>query len=193
MPYKIKKFGLISIPEDLEAESMSGRAREIDPLELKIVKDICLEFIDRPINIMEIGVNRNDEDSFTQVLIKYKHPDSKYFGVDLDDKSYLNAENVYTFKCSSFKYDKVVAELNRVGIDSLDLLLIDGDHRVGGTFTDWSYSVLVNKGGRILIHDVHTHDGPRKLMKLIDPELFDVEFLTNSDSGVYGLGMATRK
>ena len=191
--YNIKPFGLISIPEDLGAESMSGRAREIDPLELKIVKDVCLEFIDRPINIMEIGVHRNKEESFTEVFIKNKHPDSKYFGVDINDKSYLNAHNVYTFQNSSFEYDKVVAELNRVGIFSLDILLIDGDHHVGGAFTDWSYSALVNKGGKILIHAVHTHDGPRKLMKLIDPELFDIEFLTDKDSGVYGLGMATRK
>lgn len=193
--FNIKNFGLASIPQNLNEDMAIGRTVEISSSESNILKNICLEFINRPINIMEIGVNRksNRENSFTKVLINNKHPDSKYFGVDIDDKSYLNAKNVYTFKNSSFDFEKIGNELNKVGIFSLDLLLIDGDHSVGGTFSDWSYSILVNKGGRILIHDVHTHAGPIKLMELIDRNLFDVKFLTNHQDGVYGLGMATRK
>src|SRR3989344_149304 len=102
--YCISRFGLFSIPSNLNEDSSEGRLIEVSDEERQILKNICLKFINRPINIMEIGVYRNGNNSFTKVLIDNKHPNSKYFGVDLEDKSFLNADNIYTFKNTSFEF-----------------------------------------------------------------------------------------
>lgn len=188
-------FGLIGIPNELNGNGSVGKPEECSLLERNILKDICLKFIHKPINIMEIGVYRNGENSFTKVLIDNKHPDSKYFGVDLDDKSFLNnkEKNIYTFQNNSFEFDKVVEELKKYNINNLDILFIDGEHIMYGAINDWRYSILVNPGGCVLIHDVNTHFGPNVLMQIIDPKLFEIGFLTKEEDNVYGLGIALKR
>lgn len=198
-PRPTDAFGLTWIPEDLGNTCGEGisitPAQECSGLERDKLRDVCHAFINIPINIMEIGVNNNGENSFTQIMMKTKHPESKYFGVDIEDKSYLNDDkkNIYTLKSSSFEFNKVVKELNKKDIYNLDILFIDGEHSNLGAIMDWKYSILVNKGGVILIHDVHTHSGPNILMQIIDQDFFDVGFLTIEMEGAHGLGIAVRK
>ena len=47
--------------------------------------------------IMEIGISRNGEGSFTRALLNNKPDNIPYLGIDLDDKSYLNNPNKNIF------------------------------------------------------------------------------------------------
>jgi hypothetical protein len=63
---------------------------EIHDGERKVVEKIIERYKKFPINIMEIGVSRNGDRSFTNILLENKHPKSKYLGIDIQDKSFLN-------------------------------------------------------------------------------------------------------
>jgi hypothetical protein len=166
---------------------------EISQKERDVFKEVCQPYKQRPINIMEIGVDRNNENSFTRILLD-KHPDSKYVGVDLKDKSYLDDDkkNIFTLECSSFDGNCVMNFLWQKKISNLDILFIDGDHSINGCLIDWTYSKLINPGGCIIFHDVHTYPGPYCLMNAISSKFFDVKRLTNETDGVNGIGVAYR-
>lgn len=163
-------------------------------LELRLVKLISKYFKNTPVNIMEIGVSRFPETSFTKVLLETKHPKSKYLGVDLDDKTSLNddSKHIYTIKTSSEEQEIVRKKLESLNMTNLSILLIDGYHSVDIAFNDWKYTDLLVKGGYVLIHDVHWHPGPRMLVEAIDETKYDVHVQTKFSSRHYGLAIAEK-
>lgn len=159
--------------------------------ELRILRTICKKFKNTPINIMEIGVNRAGDNSFTKILIDTKHNESKYLGVDIEDKSRLNAplKNIMTYQIDSSKQVDVRKKLESLSMAHLNILLIDGWHSVNMAVNDWKYSDLVVSGGYVIIHDVHWHPGPRMLIEAIDKTKYDVQIPTKFRSKHYGIGI----
>lgn len=137
---------------------------------------------------MEIGVNRNGERSFTQLMLKNRPQGSFYLGIDLDDKSELNdaAANTWTLQCNSHEQARVRAFLAEHGIVQLDLLFIDGWHSVNTTINDWLYADLLSPHGVVVVHDTNYHPGDIALVEAVDRNCYDVQRLCLDlhDSGI---------
>jgi cephalosporin hydroxylase len=163
---------------------------EVSDAELEVLKTITSQFINVPINIMEIGVNRNGGRSFTHVLLN-KHQNSKYLGIDINDKSELNNSslNIYTLKTDSINQELIRKTINDLGMNNLTILFIDGWHSVNMCLNDWKYSDLVVPGGYILFHDVHMHPGPNVFMDAIDQTKYSVSVPLKDMPGNYGIGV----
>lgn len=163
---------------------------EISDLELQQAEKVVSEFRNRPINIMEIGVCRNGERSFTHVLLN-KHPESKYIGIDLDDKSFLNDPDKYilTIQTDSLNQDGIRQALKDFSMIPLSILFIDGWHSVNMTINDWRYAEFVHKGGYIIMHDAHLHPGPQLLLQAIDRSKFDVKIPLEYIPGNFGIAI----
>jgi hypothetical protein len=65
-------------------------------------------------SILEIGIGRNGENSFAHVFFKNKKEETKYIGIDIEDRSWLvdYGENIYTIQGSSSNYDENVEIAN---------------------------------------------------------------------------------
>jgi hypothetical protein len=125
--------------------------------------------------ILEIGVSRNGDRSFTSVIAANKHPSAKYLGVDTDDREWVEdvATNRWFLKCNSHEQDAVRARLVELGMNELDLILIDGWHSVNTTVNDFSYGDMLRVGGMLVIHDTNTHPGPVALFDAVDERVFE--------------------
>jgi len=157
-----------------------------------VVREVVTSFGDNLHAIIEIGVNRNGENSMSQILIHNRPRGSFYLGIDIDDKSYLNnlEENTWTIQCNSLEQDKIRQFLSEKCIDSIDILLIDGDHSVNACINDWKYSNMLRKGGVVIMHDTTAHPGPIGLFEAIDENIFNKQRLcTKAD---HGIGIARR-
>ncbi len=132
--------------------------------------------------ILEIGVHRNGDRSFTEAIHRCKAPCAFYLGVDINDKSHLDdpKNHIFTIQCNSYDQVKVRKRLNDLGIWTLDMLIIDGWHSVTMTVNDWKYADLVRRSGVVLLHDTNYHPGPRALYDAVDEEVFTKERLCRS-------------
>lgn len=148
-------------------------------------------------NILEIGVDayNNPEmgKSSTLILLEGKHPNSKYVGIDLDDKSYLVSqfENVYTIRNDSGNVEENIEKIKSFGIEDFDFIFIDGWHSINAILKDWQYTSLLRVGGTVAFHDVRFHPGPIALYDAIDEEIFTKHQLETPNL-VWGLAFATR-
>lgn len=139
--------------------------------------------------IMEIGIARpeNGANSMSFILMEKKPADCAYFGVDLDDRSYLDSaeKNIHTIRSDSFQQEKIRAWLQEKGVTSLDMLFIDGWHSVNACINDWLYTDLLSPNGVVVLHDTNAHPGPVVLLDAVDDELFTKErFCTENDNGI---------
>lgn len=169
-----------------------GFSKEVSEKNYQLVDRISTSHMTH--GILEIGVNRNGQESFTQALLKNKPDNIPYLGVDLDDKSYLNSEskNIFTLKENSFNHQKVREYIGQIGMKSISILLIDGDHSVNAVINDWKYSDLLSDNGIVIFHDTNYHPGPLVFMESINKEIFKVEkhFVGELD---YGVSIAFKK
>lgn len=167
---------------------------EITDNEINILKSIVDSFNGFPYNVMEIGIDRNGERSFTRTFLTNKHPDTKYLGIDLDDKSYLNdsSKNIFTLKTNSHSQTEIRFFLKDKNMLPLDILFIDGWHSINTCFNDWKYSNLLKVGGYVICHDVNTHPGPSILMEAINPEYFEVTLPCTNIIGTFGIGICKK-
>lgn len=135
-------------------------------------------------NIVEIGVHRNSDESLTTVIFKNRLPNSLYLGIDLDDKSYLDdpAQGTYTIKSNSHDQRLIRNRLNLIGIEQIDLLMIDGWHSVNTCVNDWQYVDLLSPHGVVVMHDTNSHPGPIALFEAIDEKLFDKQRFCTEDT-----------
>jgi hypothetical protein len=201
--YKTDIFGLLQIPSfvnpDLNNYDDMGYAyEEIRPyLEITDCNLSSLETILDKIlvkNIVEIGVARNGNRSFTHTLIKRKTKDGIYCGIDLDDKSFLNdnENKVYTIRSNSHDQDIIRNYLKEIGMNKIDVLFIDGWHSINTVINDWKYSDLLSDKGVVIFHDTNYHPGPNIFLDFIDRNIYTViEYCTNLDD--YGLAAAFKK
>lgn len=182
-------YGLTSTPNGKDFNLSSGAwigPIEISEAEHKVLKNI-ISMYTNPITIMEIGVFRNGKNSFTETILNTKLNDSIYLGIDLDDKSVLNNDikHIYTLRVNSFDQNTVRNKLKELNINTLNILLIDGDHSIEGCVNDWKYVDMLSNDGTVIIHDTSSHVGPREFVKFIDKNIFDVTIYNNgSDNGI---------
>lgn len=138
--------------------------------------------------IVEIGVHRNESRSMTNILMDNRPIGSTYLGIDLDDKGYLNNydKKVYTVKCNSHDQKTIRNKLRSIGIDKIDLLMIDGWHSVNTCVNDWSYTDLLSDHGVVILHDTNAHPGSVALYHAVDEQLFEKHRLCTStdDMGI---------
>jgi hypothetical protein len=141
--------------------------------------------------IMEIGVSRNGDRSFTRALLNNKPDNVPYLGVDLDDKTYLNNvdKNIFTIKENSFNQESVRKYIKEIGMEKISILFIDGWHSVNAVINDWLYSDMLSENGIVVFHDTNYHPGPAVFLPAIDSELFRVEYCFENQAD-YGMAIA---
>ena len=150
---------------------------EISDCNLAVVKDVVKLLGNTCQNIMEIGVHRNLDRSITNILMNNKPRSCKYLGVDIDDKSHLDnpAENIFTLRANSHNKVQVRQKLRQLGMQNLDILMIDGWHSVHTCVNDWGYVDMLSDGGAVIVHDTNAHPGPIALFSAVDDNLFTKE------------------
>ena len=176
------RFANYSDKHDWISEFTRKASEEVSDGNYKAVADL-------PIRgpIVEIGVFRNGERSFTKALLANKPDNIPYLGIDIDDKSVLDDKDrsIYTIKCDSFDQGRVRTEMWVLGIRSVWLLLIDSHHAMENVVNDWRYADCVCKGGYVVLHDTNGHP-PAAFIHAIDRNQYDVRQLFKGEDD-YGL------
>lgn len=159
----------------------------------KALEEQFLKVRDHAKAILEIGIGRNGEDSFAHVFFKNKKEDTKYVGIDIEDRSWLIdcGENIYTIQGSSSNYDENVEIFKTMGVEKFDFIFIDGDHSVTQVLKDWEYSNLLADGGIVGFHDTSHHTGPYLFVRNLNKDIWDV--VENACPQDYGIGFAAKK
>ena len=150
------------------------------------VKDNCKA-------ILEIGVCRFGPGAFTYVLLNNKKVETKYIGIDIEDKRFLNDidKNIHTIQNNSSNYEENVLSFRALGVDKFDFIFIDGDHSINQVLRDWEYTDLLSDTGIVGFHDTSIHPGPTKFIKALNRSKWNVvENLCPKD---WGIGFIWRK
>jgi len=143
--------------------------------------------------ILEIGIARNNEESFCHVFLKNKKKDCIYVGIDIEDRSFIDdkEKNIYTIKDSSSNYVSNLEKFKELGIDKFDFIFIDGWHSINQVLIDWEYTNLLSDHGIVGLHDTSCHPGPYYFIKNLDLEKWEVE--KNCCPDDWGIGFAWQK
>lgn len=143
--------------------------------------------------ILEIGVCRNSEKSSTYVFLNNKLPETKYVGIDISDKSFLNNDtnHVYTIRASSSDFDDNMKKINDLGINEFDFIFIDGWHSINQVLKDWEYTKFLSSKGIVGFHDTAEHPGPFLFVRNLKTDKWNVEVNLCPDD--WGIGFAWRK
>jgi hypothetical protein len=151
-----------------------------------------------PMSILEIGVHRNqvDEESSTSIFFQNKNDDCVYLGVDKNDRSYLDDEekNIHTVQCLSQEFDTVRSKMAEIGMETIDVLLIDGWHSINQLLYDWEYSDILSEDGMVVFHDTRLHPGPNLFVNALDTNIWHVVPDACADQpSDWGIGFAWRR
>ena len=151
-------------------------------------------------NILEIGINVYQKPllSTTRAILEEKHCDCVYLGVDINDKSTINSptENIHTMIIDSQLRHQIREYMLALGMSTIDLLMIDGDHSIDMTINDWCFTEFLSPFGVVIMHDTNIHIGPKAVFDAIDETLFNKQLM--SDKMIdgkfpdYGIGTARR-
>jgi cephalosporin hydroxylase len=144
--------------------------------------------------ILEIGIGRNGKDSFATVFFENKNNDTKYVGVDIEDRSWLVdcGENIFTIQGNSSNYDEIVEIIkDKFEIEKFDFIFIDGLHSLNQVLKDWEYTNLLSDTGIVGLHDTSHHIGPFLFIRNLDKNKWDV--IENACPQDYGIGFATKR
>lgn len=145
--------------------------------------------------ILEIGISREGPDSFTNIFLQNKKPETIYVGIDVEDKSYINnkQQNIFTIKDSSSNYEFCTNIFNYLGIVEFDFIFIDGWHSVNQVLVDWEYTNFLSKKGIVGFHDTKYHPGPKLFVEALDKNKWNViENAVNNEQD-WGIGFAWLK
>lgn len=142
--------------------------------------------------ILEIGIGRNEQDSFAYVFFKNKKKDTIYIGLDVEDRSFLrdNKNNIYTIQNDSSNYEENVEIFKQMGVQKFDFIFIDGWHSINQVLRDWEYTNLLNEGGIVGFHDTSCHPGPSNFISNLDKEKWEV--IQNCCPLDWGIGFAKK-
>lgn len=146
--------------------------------------------------VLEIGVCRNGENSFTHVFLKNKRPETIYIGVDTNDKSFLDdpSQNIFTIQSDSSDYNRIIEFCRSKGITELDFLFIDGWHSINQVMKDWEFTNILSEKGIVGFHDTAYHYGPQRFVNNLNPKLWHViPNACNYTEDDYGIGFAWKK
>jgi hypothetical protein len=150
------------------------------------VKDRCKA-------IIEIGVYRNGAYSFTNVFLNNKLPETKYFGIDIVDKSFLDnpSKNIFTIQSDSSHIDKIWEWIQSHGVTELDFIYLDGWHSINQVKRDWEFTRYLSSYGIVGFHDTTCHPGPKEFVRVLDRNKWIVEENVCPDD--WGIGFAWKK
>jgi len=132
-------------------------------------------------SILEIGVNHrlSSIDSTTSTILKAKHVDCIYLGIDINDKTIIDNidKNIHTMAISSHKREKILKRLLSLGVETIDLLMIDGYHSINMTVNDWCFTEHLSTSGIVIMHDTNVHVGPCAVFDAVDENIFSKQKL----------------
>ena len=145
--------------------------------------------------ILEIGVCRNDYKSSTWCFLNNKNKDTFYFGIDIEDKSFLDNEddNIYTLRTSSSNIEEIMEFINSKGVFQFDFIFIDGWHSINQVLDDWKFSEYLAKNGIVGFHDTNHHPGPMLFVDNLDTEKFIVDKKCTTYIVDYGISFVSKK
>jgi len=151
-------------------------------------------------NVLEIGINVYQKPllSTTRAILDNKQDSCVYLGIDVNDKSRIDnsGKNIHTMIKDSNLRNEIRQRMLQLGMSTIDLLMIDGDHSIKTTINDWCFSEFLSPFGVVIIHDTNVHSGPRSLFDAIDETSFDKELIgSETKDGKfpdYGIGIARR-
>jgi hypothetical protein len=144
--------------------------------------------------IVEIGVQRNPlSESSTGILLRHKPADAVYIGVDIEDKSHLTdtPRGIYTIKTDSAEHSRIFTLMDRLRLQHIDFLFIDGWHSVNQCVADWKYVERLSPEGVVVLHDTNVHPGPVVLFEAIDEDLFEKKRLC-TEGPDWGIAVITK-
>jgi hypothetical protein len=177
--------------EDSVINTYSGK--EVTDCNRESLKKQFLKVKDTCRAILEIGIGRNGKDSFATVFFDNKTNDTKYVGVDIEDRSWLvdYGENIFTIQGNSSNYDEIVEIIkDNFEIEEFDFIFIDGLHSLNQVLKDWEYTKLLSDTGIVGLHDTSHHIGPFLFIRNLDKDKWDV--IENACPQDYGIGFATK-
>ena len=160
---------------------------EVTDGNLEVMKQVVAGLGDQLFAALEIGVNRNGDRSMSRIIMDQRPKGSFYFGVDIDDKSYLDDEsaNTYTIRTSSAERELILDRMRQVGVGLLDLIMIDGWHSVNMCVNDWQFTERLSDHGVVVLHDTNSHPGCVALFEAVDEQLWIKErFCLEDDYGI---------
>jgi hypothetical protein len=177
-------------------------AKEISDCNLDAFRKLFSSRVKSTDAILEIGVNRIEKDggstkegeSFSSIMLELKRKKTKYFGIDVFDKTYFNdiTNNVHIIHNDSSNYNTNVSVLKSHGVEIIDLLFIDGWHSIMQVTRDWEYTNLLSDHGVVVFHDTNYHPGPRDFCAALNREMWNVDYhCTNNDD--WGIAFVTKK
>jgi len=174
---------------------------EVTEANRMVLRDRFLRVSENCSAILEIGVNRNGENSFTQVLLKNKKKETIYIGIDIDDREYLNneEENIHVIRGDSSNYEENMKIINQIfekcgaTRKEFDFIFIDGWHSVNQCLKDCEYTNILGKNGIVGLHDTAYHPGPKVFMRNLNKDEWAVEANVIETSNDWGIGFAWKK
>jgi len=127
-------------------------------------------------SILEIGVGNRSDRSFTKLLLDSKLTSTKYFGVDIKDKSDLNdiKNNVFTITTDSSNIEEVLSFAKSHSVEEFDFIFIDSWASINQVLNDWRYIELLSKDGIIAFHDTNFHPGPTNLVNNLKNDKYEI-------------------
>jgi len=149
--------------------------------------------------IVEIGVsrityNQSYDQTSTSIFLNHKRPDTLYLGIDIDDKIFLQGlgRNIFTLQSKSENYEVIKAKLDALKITQIDFLFVDGWHSINQVIDELWYVDFMKPGGIIGFHDTNYHPGPSRIIKNLNPDIFEVtQYCEQQDD--WGIGFAKIK
>lgn len=171
-----------------------GVEAEATPRNLKKLEEIFLLKKQACRLILEIGVCRNGEGSFTHVFLNHKRDQTTFLGIDIDDKSFLDdpQKNIYTLRTDSTNQSGIRVKIQELGHHHIDVLFIDGWHSVNMVINDWKYADLLADDGMVIMHDTNCHPGPVCVYQAVDKNLFNKKKFFEKDPD-WGMAVFYRK
>ena len=145
--------------------------------------------------IVEIGILVDEYSrTSTSVFLSNKRDQDIYVGIDIRDlTAHANPEkNIHILQERSENYQNVYNFLNNLGIDKIDVFMIDGHHSINQVYQEWEYVSKLSDDGMVVLHDTNSHSGPYFAVECIDDRLFDVYKYCN-DIRDWGIAIAVRK
>lgn len=165
----------VSNNQDLPPFGFPPDAQEISDCNHQVLIHAMEQLAHSCVNILEIGVSRNGERSFTNVIHAHRQPHSLYLGVDKEDRSHVHdpEHGSHFLQADSSDQQLVRTKIQELGVTHLDLILIDGWHSVNQTVNDWEYVDLLRVGGMVIMHDTNAHPGPVALYDAVNEQQFE--------------------
>lgn len=180
--------------DDIDAFSVNVVEHEFSLSNRTILEDVIKKI--KPKAILEIGVQRKNalSDSSTGVFLKNKTEDCVYIGVDIENKSHLDDENkkIFTIQLDSGLHEKIIRKIRSLGVNTLDLIFIDGFHSINQVVKEWKYTELLSKNGAVVLHDTNMHPGPKHVFDAVDETLYSKTKYCTSEND-HGIAVIYKK